>query len=214
MATEVFLLLLGFASISLALFQGRMNVSLTSASYTSVIESTSVCHCRNYCSVQSDCSAFTLDYKTTDIVDCYLSNNAAQDLKLEVKPSSWTFCSNECPRCAAPFDIDAGTAGCIHINHTGMTFDEARRYCQGQGGDLASPVDLNALRPHLTGSTDYWVGVKSRRWFSGRATLTDEWGAGQPNDAPDACGRATAYFSFLLADVGCGATFKVACGLW
>ncbi|XP_042873712.1 pulmonary surfactant-associated protein D-like, partial [Penaeus japonicus] len=117
------------------------------------------------------------------------------------------------PSCAAPFNLDLGSAGCIYLHEEKMTFNEARLYCRILGGDLASPAELGPLRQYLLDNKedDYWVGaMKTKGWFSGRPILEEEWLPEEPNGSGDCVRLAKTHF--LVADIRCDAAYKVVCG--
>ncbi|XP_061179353.1 macrophage mannose receptor 1-like [Saccostrea echinata] len=76
-----------------------------------------------------------------------------------------------------------------------MSFNQARDYCRGYGGDLASvhSAGENSFIQTLTqsGSVNSWIGLNDRdiesghKWTDGSATDYTQWNRGEPNNFAD-----------------------------
>ncbi|XP_063614171.1 uncharacterized protein LOC134787342 isoform X2 [Penaeus indicus] len=91
--------------------------------------------------------------------------------------------------CPEPF-IKVGSE-CFHLSDSGRVFDEARAFCLGLGGDLASPADVPALRDYVIdkGQTlAVWLGASDRdiegdwQWFDGSPIKAEDWYWNAPNN--------------------------------
>ncbi|XP_037776792.1 uncharacterized protein LOC119573760 [Penaeus monodon] len=91
--------------------------------------------------------------------------------------------------CPEPF-VKVGSE-CFHLSHSERVFDEARAFCLGLGGDLASPADVLGLRDYVIdkGQTlAVWVGASDRdiegswQWFDGSPIKAEDWYWNAPNN--------------------------------
>ncbi|KAK3888748.1 hypothetical protein Pcinc_007223 [Petrolisthes cinctipes] len=111
--------------------------------------------------------------------------------------------------------------GCVFIEPTPMTFDDARNFCKGEGGDMYVAGNFKSLQEYL-GTLSYfdvWVGARSRAWLDGRPVEIDEWfSEEEPNGPPNECICMKKYFDnpYLIFDHPCTYTYPVLCqkGVW
>ncbi|KAK3867126.1 hypothetical protein Pcinc_027384 [Petrolisthes cinctipes] len=110
--------------------------------------------------------------------------------------------------------------GCVFIEPTPMTFDNARNFCKGEGGDMYVAGNFKSLQEYL-GTLSYsnvWVGARSRAWLDGRPVDIDEWYTNEPDLSPDYCIRMRkySYNPHFMFDQLCTTTYPVLCqkGVW
>ncbi|XP_027220609.2 perlucin [Penaeus vannamei] len=80
---------------------------------------------------------------------------------------------------------------CFYVSKVSLNWNQARQYCQGMQGDLATPRNVYALKSYVieTGaaSTQVWLGATDQssegtwKWLDGRP-ITSDWANGMPDN--------------------------------
>ncbi|KAK3868356.1 hypothetical protein Pcinc_026241 [Petrolisthes cinctipes] len=126
----------------------------------------------------------------------------------------WTRHPNESEASSVPF-ADLVAQGCVFLNPTLRTFDEARSFCQSEGGDMYVAGDFTGLQQYLGANTysQVWVGGKNQVWLDGRSVTEDEWGTNDPDGGPNDCIRMREMNGdpHLMMDIGCDTGYPVMC---
>ncbi|XP_037774037.1 perlucin-like [Penaeus monodon] len=90
--------------------------------------------------------------------------------------------------CPYPYKMVMGE--CFYVSEVERVWEEARTFCQGMRGDLASPNSVYVLLAYVHDVSDeyaFWLGATDQQaegvwqWLDGRP-ITD-WGRGQPDNA-------------------------------
>ncbi|XP_045610256.1 C-type lectin lectoxin-Phi1 isoform X2 [Procambarus clarkii] len=92
-----------------------------------------------------------------------------------------------------PFPFTQVLDSCYYLSEVSLTWKDARRYCQGMDGDLATPKHLYALKSFIFKARDYYStpgvflgGVKngqhSWHWLDGRPIEDGYWYHNEPNN--------------------------------
>ncbi|XP_068221092.1 perlucin-like [Palaemon carinicauda] len=88
-------------------------------------------------------------------------------------------------RTGCPYPYTEVVYECFYPHPKKLTWHQARRVCQGMGGDLAEPQNIYALQTYLSetfGPSYFWVGGnnletdnRTWRWISGRPIDREDW---------------------------------------
>ncbi|CAL4060355.1 unnamed protein product, partial [Meganyctiphanes norvegica] len=107
---------------------------------------------------------------------------------------------------------------CFSIKSEKKNWSNARTVCQGEGGDLAAPSDLNLLKPIIaenTNATYLWLGGSDSvtpgtwKWVSG-TPVTNSWFPGHPA-ANNSCLTLPMSDGVVVSDDSCNKTFSFVC---
>ncbi|XP_050705377.1 perlucin-like [Eriocheir sinensis] len=121
-------------------------------------------------------SAAALDVKEALLI-------ALTELLQRVAPAA------ESPTC--PYPYTQVLHECFYPHSKKLSWVQARRVCQGMGGDLAEPRHIYALQTHMAdthGSGYFWVGGTCEggdgtwRWVSGRPLDPEDWLFDRPDN--------------------------------
>ncbi|XP_042865740.1 C-type Lectin CRL-like isoform X2 [Penaeus japonicus] len=99
------------------------------------------------------------------------------------------------PRLGAicPYPYEQVLDECFFLSKISLNWNEARQYCQGMQGDLATPKNVYALKSYAldrySGENEVWLGSTDKhkegqwKWLDGRPVDKGEWHSGQPDDS-------------------------------
>ncbi|XP_069165463.1 C-type lectin lectoxin-Enh4-like [Procambarus clarkii] len=129
------------------------------------------------------------------------------------------------PTCPYPYTLVLDE--CFYLSPHLVTWEAARRHCQGMMGDLATPKYLYAIKSFLLNKSNVegdihlyvFVGFKDNgrngtwKWLDGRTVDAADWYPGEPNnlDGDEYCGHFRSHFDPMLNDHSCSVFSRFLC---
>nr|XP_027216154.1 uncharacterized protein LOC113808856 [Penaeus vannamei] len=126
-------------------------------------------------------------------------------------------CKTTSSVCPAPFSLFPGLedVGCMYEVLSGNSWHVTRDICQKAGGDLIVPSGpeqyariIGYFKEYLPGGA-WWVGIYDNVWLTGRAGVTAEWNAGQPDGGEEHCGSMLS--DSTMGDYPCSTPLRAIC---
>ncbi|XP_063590398.1 perlucin-like [Penaeus indicus] len=153
--------------------------------------------------------------KTELMVAVGILEEHVQDIKQKVLalPNSGALC---------PYPYKQVLDECFFLSKVSLNWNQARQYCQGMQGDLATPRNVYALKSFIIDTagevTEAWLGATDQssegtwNWLDGRPIASD-FAGGQPDDAGgnEDCLDIRLKWHPTLNDYQCGVAQRFVC---
>ncbi|XP_042880356.1 C-type mannose receptor 2-like isoform X2 [Penaeus japonicus] len=111
---------------------------------------------------------------------------------------------------------------CFYLSDTQKNWNDARRHCQGMGGELAVPSDVAALDAFVFGQVEgpgVWIGGTDQgnegvwNYINGNTIKAEDWSGGQPDNhgGRENCLEIRSYFEPPVNDYICSVKQHFVC---